>query len=93
MHKCDNPVCCNPDHLEIGTQKDNLDDMRRKGRAGRPRALGERHGRCKVASGVIDLIRAKYALGGTSQQRLADQFGLSQAQVGRIVRGENRASG
>ena len=26
-HKCDNPNCCNIEHLEIGTQKDNIEDM------------------------------------------------------------------
>jgi hypothetical protein len=31
-HRCDNPRCCNPDHLFMGTAKDNSDDMRAKGR-------------------------------------------------------------
>lgn len=32
MHSCDYPPCCNPDHLSLGTHKDNMSDCRAKGR-------------------------------------------------------------
>ena len=32
-HRCDNPICCNPSHLEIGTQAENVADMINRGRA------------------------------------------------------------
>lgn len=46
MHTCDNPACINPDHLRLGTQADNLADMRAKGRANhRPDHVAARQAR------------------------------------------------
>lgn len=44
LHKCDNPCCCNPNHIFIGTQKDNMQDMVRKGRKHRPLYMGGKTG-------------------------------------------------
>tara|TARA_R100000808_G_C2130967_1_gene140195 strand:+ start:912 stop:1247 length:336 start_codon:yes stop_codon:yes gene_type:complete len=41
-HRCDNPLCVNPHHIFLGTQKENIRDMWMKGRARR-----QRDGTCK----------------------------------------------
>lgn len=53
-HRCDVPACCNPAHLFVGTQADNLRDMREKDR----HARGSRHGHAKLTEDAVRAIRA-----------------------------------
>jgi hypothetical protein len=79
-HRCDNPICVNPTHLEAGTQRDNLDDMDRRGRR-RP-ARGERQASAKLTDDDVRAIRA--AAG--SDRAVAKRFGVGHATVSTIRR-------
>ena len=61
LHKCDNPRCVNPNHLFLGTQQDNLKDMRNKNRA--TYVNGEKHGRVKFSNELIKEIRNQFEMG------------------------------
>lgn len=85
LHHCDNPRCCNPEHLYLGTQADNMRDMvERKRRKGI--GCGEKNGRSKLTQEQASEIRLLYASGQISQQKIANQFGVSQFAVSAIVR-------
>lgn len=88
LHKCDNPSCVNPDHLFLGTAKDNNDDMRKKGRARYPGCSqpGELNPNKKLTQEQVDYIRSVYKWGMGPQ--LAKQFGVIPIMINRIVRGE-----
>lgn len=92
-HSCDNPPCVNPEHLFLGTVLDNYRDSRAKGRTAILRyperyrdKAGEKNGRARLTVAQVREIRQRYAAGGISQQALADEFGLHQTQVSRIIR-------
>lgn len=86
LHTCDNPPCCNVDHLFLGTNQDNADDMMRKNRA-RP-VRGEAHSRAKVTESQVLEIRVAYAAGGTTHRKLAARYGICASQVTRIINRE-----
>jgi hypothetical protein len=83
-HKCDNPRCCNPAHLFLGTRAKNAQDMSIKLRS----TWGIRSGTCKLTEDDIRLIRKLYSEMKVSQQRIAGMFSISQIQVSRIVTGK-----
>ena len=60
-HRCDNPPCCNPDHLFVGTPQDNNDDMIRKGRDNRKMPaghnVGSRNPAAKLSKRDVEIIR------------------------------------
>jgi hypothetical protein len=78
-HHCDTPLCCNPDHLFLATNKENMEDARKKGRM----MCGERQPIGKLTKEKVIEIR-KLLAKGISQSKIAKQFGIAQTGVSGI---------
>ena len=79
-HKCDNRLCVNPDHLFLGTNKENTADAWRKGRM--KRFLGEAHGQAKFVNADVLDIRAS----GDSVISLAKKYGVNSETIYNILK-------
>lgn len=84
-HKCDNPPCINPDHLEIGTQSDNVKDCVERGRF--KSNAGELNPRAKLNRETAESIRAE-RLSGLSLGKLAIKYGVGKSTIKRVVDGD-----
>lgn len=81
LHNCDNPSCVNPEHLFLGTNQDNSDDMYQKGR--------DRHLSCEshplsklTKQQVLEILNSN-----EKQKDLAMKFKVCKMQISRIKRG------
>jgi hypothetical protein len=75
-HTCDNRKCVNPDHLFLGTRRDNMQDAKAKGR--------HVH---KMTDDDARIARYWYSLGNWTQKRIAEYFGVCESNISLIVRG------
>lgn len=85
-HTCDNRKCVNPNHLFLGTQADNLADMRSKGRYRPPnRRTGVDHPMAKLTNKDVLEIRDKYKPFQVTSRMLAEEYGVSITQIKYII--------
>jgi len=83
-HRCDNPSCCNPGHLFLGTPTDNCRDMIDK----RRNAYGERASSSLLTNRQVLDIRNRYAAGGVYQRDLAAEYKVNRVTITDITRGK-----
>jgi hypothetical protein len=94
LHRCDNPRCCNPAHLFLGTHTDNMRDMWEKGRGSRlgcpyqppdhRRARGPANGAAKLTDEIVREIRRSSVDAGS----LARLFGVTRENIYSIRNGK-----
>ena len=85
-HRCDNPACVNPEHLEAGTQRDNIfDAVRRKRKT--LSYFGEKNGRAKLTSQDVREVRRMIDRGVLKTQ-IAKKFSVHPQIIYRIGYGK-----
>ena len=77
LHSCDNTSCVKPDHLSVGTQKENVRDAMQKGRHSLIGWSGENHPRATISEHTARLIRDRLLETGNKITQVSKEFGVS----------------
>jgi hypothetical protein len=88
-HRCDNPVCVNPDHLWIGTQQDNIQDMIAKGRHNFPKPH-----KSKKYAHLLDQIESEYNSANKKHgmiKQLSIKFNVPKKTIAKIIKDSLRS--
>ncbi len=88
LHLCDNPRCVNPDHLHLGTQKENVQEMWERDRKN---VDGSNNPAAKLTDPQAMEIRTLYSYrgkGGLTLTQLAHKFGVGTSTIHRVVTGQ-----
>lgn len=88
LHSCDNPPCCNPKHLFLGTSKRNAMDREERGRGRQP--SGEQSGTSKLRTKDVIFIRRCRDL--YNSEEMAGMLGVKRSVVCKILKGDLWAS-
>ena len=87
-HKCDNRKCVNPQHLFAASQFENMQDMKRKGRAPFSGKTGHRHPTAKLTAAQAEEIRRC----GLSNRAAGKKYGVHHSSISRIRTGHTYVS-
>jgi len=90
-HRCDNPGCVRPEHLFLGTHKDNADDRERKGRGKHVGLAGERNPNAKLTQAQVNEIRATARPGQYrwGLEKMCRKYGVTNSLIYCILKGRN----
>lgn len=87
-HSCDNTACCNPAHLWLGTNAENMKDRNNKHR----QAHGSRQGSAKLTEDIVDHIRKNYTGRRGEQTKLAEKYGVGRGAIWHVLHNRNWSS-
>lgn len=90
-HSCDNPPCVRPHHLVLGTQANNLQDMRDRGRESLPPVeRGTQRYNAKLTEEIVQQARSEHAA-GASFSALARKYGVTRPCITQAIKGQGWA--